>query len=364
MRVHLDLLIDFVVKKHMSDQYSQTSTLFYPGWTSYRRHLLVPCASLETPLRHNQIFPGSSKKNINSGWIWKIILRACEDEGLHPPSVSNSHELRTLMVTRSLHCNTPINDILSVCYRPIYSVITNHYLCDVSTVDVDGFHCLGQVVAAPNVGEYSFPKTLQTMTSEPVDCIQRCSLLQQVRPCFDFAGSHSNVITLVMVILHGQVNVSQGSHSNVITLVMVILHGKVSVSQGSHSNDITLVMVILHGQVNVSQGSHSNVITLVMVILQGQVNVSQDSHSNVITLGMVILHGQVNVSQGSHSNVITLVLVRSMLANWHKSFLAPGTRYHRTHFQLMNSVYSSGYSEKIWRNFNCFLFSYFSYTPV
>ena len=185
------------------------------------------------------------------------------------------------MVTRSLHCNTPINDILSVCYRPIYSVITNHYLCDVSTVDVDGFHCLGQVVAAPNVGEYSFPKTLQTMTSEPVVCIQRCSLLQQVRLCFDFAGSHSNVITLVMVILHGQVNVSQGSHSNVITLVMVILHG------------------------------------------------------------------QVNVSQGSHSNIITLVLVRSVLANWHKSFLAPGTRYHRTHFQLMNSVYSSGYSKKI-----------------
>ena len=165
--VHLGLMMNFVAKNQLPGQASRSFTVqalsSILGADDIEDLSLCPVRALKIYVQRTQSFRARRKRlflscnkkhlkdisrNTVSMWIRSTILQAYKDAGLSPPQASNPHELRALAATMSLHCNTPVSDILTGCFWATDSVFATFYLRDVSTEDVEGFHHLGPVVAA------------------------------------------------------------------------------------------------------------------------------------------------------------------------------------------------------------------------
>ncbi len=165
--VHLGLLMNFVAKNQLPHQAPRTFTVralsSVLGRDDVEDLSLCPVRALRHYVDRTKSFRCGRKrlflscnskrhkditKNTVSMWIRATILHAYEDDGLSPPRASNPHELRAMAATMSLHCNTALTDILTGCFWSTDTVFADHYLRDVSTEDVEGFHQLGPVVAA------------------------------------------------------------------------------------------------------------------------------------------------------------------------------------------------------------------------
>ncbi|XP_041368515.1 uncharacterized protein LOC121382899 [Gigantopelta aegis] len=163
--VTLVLLMNSLAKNQLPDQapcsYVVQALSSIVGLDDVKDLSLCPVRALH----HYEVVPFLSPKSPETHYqeyglyLNPVFDPVCiPEEGLPAPSASNTHELRALAATMSLHCNAPIQYIFTGCFWATDSIFANYYLRDASTEDVEGFHHLGPVVAAQTLVNTSRPR--------------------------------------------------------------------------------------------------------------------------------------------------------------------------------------------------------------